>query len=75
MLAVGGELAPQRDGHRPRAHLAGVAAAVAADLGDVASAQWWEGVAGSDAAPLDTAELGERFRELVRRADTVSGRD
>ncbi|MFI7455362.1 ATP-binding protein [Nonomuraea sp. NPDC049714] len=75
MLAVAGGLAPQRDGHRPRAHLAGVAAAVAADLGDVASAQWWEGVAESDAAPLDTDELGERFWELVRRADTVSGRD
>lgn len=75
MLAVAGELAPQRDGHRPRAHLAGVAAAVAADLGDVASAQWWEGVAGSDAALWDTGELGERFQELVRRADTVSGRD
>jgi predicted ATPase/DNA-binding XRE family transcriptional regulator len=74
MLAAAGELAPQRDGHKPRAHLAGVAAAVAADLGDVASAQWWEGVAGSEPAP-DTDELGERFRELVRRADTVSGRD
>ncbi|GAA3133010.1 hypothetical protein GCM10010466_24520 [Planomonospora alba] len=74
MLAVAGELVPRRDGHRPGAHLAGVAAAVAADLGDVVSAQWWEGVAGS-AAPLDTDELGERFRELVRRADTVSGRD
>ncbi|MFI5679084.1 ATP-binding protein [Streptomyces cellulosae] len=75
MLAAAGELTPQRDGHRPRAHLAGVAAAVAADLGDVASAQWWEGVARSDAAPLDTDELGEQFRELVRRADTVAGRD
>lgn len=75
MLAAAGELAPQRDGHRPRAHLAGVAAGVAADLGDVASAQWWEGVARSDAAPLDTDEFGEQFRELVRRADTVSGRD
>ena len=75
MLAVAGDLAPQRDGHGPRAHLAGVAAAVAADLGDVASAQWWEGVAGSDAASSDPDELGERFRDLVRRADTVSGRD
>jgi hypothetical protein len=52
-----------------------VAAAAAADLGDVASAQWWEGVAGAAAVPLDTGELGERFRDLVRRADTVSGRD
>jgi len=75
MLAVAGDLAPPRDGHRPRAHLAGVAAAVAADLGDAAAAQWWEGMAGPDAAPLDADELGERFRELVRRADTVSGRD
>lgn len=75
LAAADDELGPQRDGHRHRAHLAGVAAAVAADLGDVTSAQWWEGVAGgSGAAPLDADELGERFRELVRRADTVSGR-
>ncbi|WP_433559296.1 ATP-binding protein [Pseudonocardia xinjiangensis] len=74
MLAVADELGPQRSGHRPRAHLAGVAAAVATDLGDVESAQWWEGVAGSGAARSDADELGERFRELVRRADTVSGR-
>ncbi|CAM3513929.1 hypothetical protein KIPE111705_11985 [Kibdelosporangium persicum] len=75
LAAADHELGPQRDGHRRRAHLAGVAAAVAADLGDVASAQWWEGVAGSGTAPLDTAELHKRFEELVRRADTVSGQD
>jgi hypothetical protein len=74
MLAVAGELAPQRNGHRPRAHLARVAAAAAADLGDVATAHWWEGMAGADTAP-HADELGERFRELVRRADTGSGRD
>jgi hypothetical protein len=73
MLAAAAELSPQQD-ERPRTHLAGVAAAVAADLGDVASAQWWEGVAGSEPAP-DSDQLGERFRELVRRAETVSGRD
>ncbi|EIV92886.1 helix-turn-helix domain-containing protein [Frankia sp. QA3] len=75
MLAAADELGLQRHGHRRRAHLAGVAAAVAAELGDVASAQWWEGVAGPDAGPLDTDELREQFRELVRRADTVSGQD
>ncbi|MFE3641102.1 ATP-binding protein [Streptomyces sp. NPDC059169] len=74
MLAVAGELAPQQDGHRPQAHLAGVAAALAADLGDVASAKRWEGVARSAAASLDADELGERLRELVRRADTAAGR-
>lgn len=72
MLAAAAELSLQQD-ERPRAHLAGVAAAVAAALGDAASAQWWEGVADAEPAP-DTDELGERFRELVRRADTVSGR-
>lgn len=74
MLAAAAELTPQRHGHKPRARLAGVAAAVAADLGDAMSAQWWEGVADSEPAP-DTGELGERFQELVRRADTVSERD
>lgn len=73
MLAVAAELSPQQD-ERPRTHVAGVAAALAADLGDVASARWWEEVAGSEPVP-DSDQLGERFRELVRRADTVSGRD
>ncbi len=73
MLAAAAELSPQQD-ERPRTHLAGVAAAVAADLGDVASARWWEEVAGSEPAP-DSDQLGERFRELVRRAETVPGRD
>ncbi|WP_267717188.1 ATP-binding protein [Streptomyces sp. CoH17] len=73
MLAAAAELSPQQD-ERPRTHLAGVAAAVAADLGDVASAQWWEGVAGSEPAP-DSDQLGERFQALVRRAETVTGRD
>jgi predicted ATPase/DNA-binding XRE family transcriptional regulator len=74
MLAAADELVPRRDGHKPLAHLAGVAAAVAADLGDVASAHYWEEVAGSQEAP-DTDGTSERFRELVRRADTVSARD
>ncbi|MFB8443293.1 helix-turn-helix domain-containing protein [Streptomyces niveus] len=74
MLAAVAELVPERDGHKPRAHLAGVAAAVAADLGDVASARWWEGVGDTEPAP-DSAEFGARFRELVRRADTVTGWD
>ncbi|MGW8571402.1 ATP-binding protein [Streptomyces niveus] len=74
MLAAAAELVPERDGHKPRAHLAGVAAAVAADLGDVASARWWEGVGDTEPAP-DSAEFGARFRELVRRADTVTGWD
>lgn len=39
MLAAAAELSPRQD-ERPRTQLAGVAAAVAADLGDVASAQW-----------------------------------
>ncbi|MET9219541.1 helix-turn-helix domain-containing protein [Streptomyces sp. NPDC003300] len=73
MLAVASELGPQQDGYRAR--LAGVAAAVATDLDDLASARWWEDAAGPDAPLRDTDELGERFRELVRRADTVSGRD
>ncbi|MEV4048390.1 helix-turn-helix domain-containing protein [Streptomyces sp. NPDC049744] len=73
MLAAAAELSPQQD-ERPWSHLAGVAAAVAADLGDVASVQWWEGVAGSEPAP-DSDQLGERFQALVRRADTVTGRD
>ncbi|MEV7088504.1 helix-turn-helix domain-containing protein [Streptomyces sp. NPDC093085] len=72
MLAVAGELTPERDGHRPRAHLAGVAAAVAADLGDGPSARWWEGVAEPDAPAPDTAELGKRFQTLVTRADTAT---
>ncbi|MFI2428407.1 ATP-binding protein [Streptomyces sp. NPDC018955] len=73
MLAVAAELSPRQD-ERPRTHLAGVAAAVAADLGDAASARWWEAVAGSEPAP-DSDQLGERFRELVRRAESLSGRD
>ncbi|MGW2965159.1 ATP-binding protein [Streptomyces sp. NPDC001220] len=73
MLAVAAELSPQQD-ERPRTHVAGVAAALAADLGDVASARWWEEVAGSEPVP-DSDQLGELLRELVRRADTVSGRD
>lgn len=74
MLAAAAELAPERDGHKPRAHLAGVAAAVAADLGDVASAQWWERAAGTEPA-ANSDELGERLGELVRRADALTGRD
>ncbi|MFE4611149.1 hypothetical protein ACFRK5_22830 [Streptomyces niveus] len=73
MLAAA-ELVPEGDGHKPRAHLAGVAAAVAADLGDVASARWWERAGDTEPAP-DSDEFGARFRELVRRADTVTGRD
>jgi predicted ATPase/DNA-binding XRE family transcriptional regulator len=73
MLAAADKLTPRRDGHKPLAHLAGVAAAVAADLSDAASAHYWEGVAGSKEAP-DTDGTSERFRDLVRRADTVSGR-
>lgn len=99
MLAVADELGTRPGEHRPEAHLAGVAAAVASDLDDRASAEWWAGVAGSgpvvdgvvppgpvpfDAVPCDAVwesgrvassdELGERFRELVRRADIHSGR-
>ncbi|MGW6510781.1 hypothetical protein ACWGCP_25145 [Streptomyces niveus] len=73
MLAAA-ELVPEGDGHKPRAHLAGVAAAVAADLGDVASARGWERAGDTEPAP-DSDEFGARFRELVRRADTVTGRD
>ncbi|MFE7439297.1 hypothetical protein ACFU7X_02325 [Streptomyces chartreusis] len=72
MLAVADELSPQQD-ERLRTHLAGVAAALAADIGDVVSAHWWKGVASSEPAP-DSDQLGEGFRDLVRRADTVSGR-
>jgi hypothetical protein len=74
MLAVAAELAPGQDGHRMRPHLAGVAATVAADLGDLGSAHWWEQLA--DSAPgLDTAELDARFRALVQHADIVAGRN
>ncbi|MFE7445888.1 ATP-binding protein [Streptomyces chartreusis] len=73
MLAVAAELSPQQD-QRPRTHVASVAAALAADLGDVASARWWEEMAGSEPVP-DSDQLCERSWELVRRADTVSGRD
>jgi predicted ATPase len=84
MLAVADELGTRRGEQRPKADLAGVAAAVASDLGDRASAEWWAAVAGSGpvvdgVAPFNTGrvassdELGEPFRELVRRADIVAG--
>ncbi|MFJ6076133.1 ATP-binding protein [Streptomyces sp. NPDC093065] len=74
MLAAAAELAPQRNGHKPRAHLAGAAAVVAAGLGDMASAQDWRDMAGKQ-TETDSDELGERFRGLVRQADAVFGRN
>jgi hypothetical protein len=62
-----------------------LAVAVASDLGDRASAEWWadvarsgpvvDGVAPPGAVPLDAVpdaspdERRERFQELIRRAD------
>lgn len=63
-----------------------MAAAGASNLGDRASVEWCAAVAGPVAdgvAPFNTGrepgrvassdELGERFRELVRRADIMAG--
>ncbi|MFE2336684.1 ATP-binding protein [Streptomyces coelicoflavus] len=73
MLAATAELASQQNGHKPRARLAGAAVAVAAGLGDVVSAQERQDMAGTQTA-ADSEDLSKRFRELVRRADTVFGR-